>query len=280
MRDGRIVDASVIGQLAFRTLSTVRAVRAPFLRLWYWCRCDDRAALDRRGDALTGAEREAGRGRIDHCSAGGSGHRGHEDGRNRRLFFSIDHARFYIDRSSRRRATRAHRAVAPRSRGGFCTFEPARGKSTPPCAGRDSASTRSVGAGPEIMAGKWENDDGDRRWIAPTPVELRNEIDHFHVPSDSVADRDTWAELALLQCVVRGIKTLGVYLVHVGGMSPAPAGWQARNHDETAERSDAAVRDDLIAHKCVFPRPTQICCSRTHTSRSFRMATTRTRSCS
>ena len=42
--------------------------------------------------------------------------------------------------------------------------------------------------------GKWENDDGDRRWVAPTAFELRNEIDHFHLPSDSVANRETWAE--------------------------------------------------------------------------------------
>ena len=38
------------------------------------------------------------------------------------------------------------------------------------------------------------DDPGDRRWIAPTLRELRHDIDHFHLPPDSIADRDTWAE--------------------------------------------------------------------------------------
>src|SRR5215210_6730089 len=60
--------------------------------------------------------------------------------------------------------------------------------------GEIPAATRAVGAGPEIVAGKWENDDGDRRWVTPVLAELRHEIDHFHVPSDSLGDRNTWAE--------------------------------------------------------------------------------------
>ncbi len=59
---------------------------------------------------------------------------------------------------------------------------------------RVPSATRSVGAAAEIVAGKWENDEGDRRWSTPSPPELINEIDHFHLPSDSVANRDTWAE--------------------------------------------------------------------------------------
>src|SRR3954469_18768104 len=60
------------------------AVDSAVLRLRSWSRGDDRAAVDRRGDVVAGAEREAGRWRNYHRSARGTGYRGHEDRRHRR----------------------------------------------------------------------------------------------------------------------------------------------------------------------------------------------------
>jgi hypothetical protein len=112
------------------------------------------------------------------------------------LFFSIDHASFLYRQvlaSPRYRGEIA--AVAPQIEGRLLYVRTADGHEFPVHASGDiPAATRAVGAAPEIVSGKWENDDGDRRWIAPTAFELRNEIDHFHLPSDSVANRDTWAE--------------------------------------------------------------------------------------
>ena len=112
------------------------------------------------------------------------------------LFFSIDHALFLYRQvlaSPRYRGEIA--AVAPQIEGRLLYVRTADGHEFPVHAsGGIPAATRAVGAAPEIVSGKWENDDGDRRWIAPTAFELRNEIDHFHLPSDSVANRDTWAE--------------------------------------------------------------------------------------
>jgi hypothetical protein len=51
-----------------------------------------------------------------------------------------------------------------------------------------------VGAAPRIVAGAWRDDDGDRRWMHPTPAELRADIDHFHLPPPNVARPESWAE--------------------------------------------------------------------------------------
>ena len=112
------------------------------------------------------------------------------------LFFSIDHASFLYHQvlaSPRYRGKIA--AVAPQIEGRLLYVRTADGREFPVHASGDIPSaTAAVGAAPEIVDGKWENDDGDRRWVAPTLVDLRNEIDRFHLPSDSVAHRDTWAE--------------------------------------------------------------------------------------
>jgi hypothetical protein len=112
------------------------------------------------------------------------------------LFFSIDHASFlYRQVLAGPRYRGEVAAVAPQIEGRLIYVRTDDGQEFPAHAsGEIPSATREVGAAPEIVAGKWENDAGDRRWVAPTAFELRNEIDHFHMPSDSVANRDTWAE--------------------------------------------------------------------------------------
>jgi hypothetical protein len=112
------------------------------------------------------------------------------------LFFSIDHASFlYRQLFASPRYRNEISAVAPQIEGRLLYLRTADGREYPVHAsGEIPAATVAVGAAPEIAEGKWENDEGDRRSVAPTPAELRHEIDHFHLPGDSIANRDTWAE--------------------------------------------------------------------------------------
>jgi hypothetical protein len=112
------------------------------------------------------------------------------------LFFSIDHASFlYRQVLASPRYEDEIAAVAPQIEGRLLYVRTAAGQEFPVYAsGEIPSATKAVGAAPEIVDGIWDNDDGDRRWVTPAIFELRNGIDHFHIPSDSVANRDTWAE--------------------------------------------------------------------------------------
>jgi hypothetical protein len=112
------------------------------------------------------------------------------------LFFSIDHSSFlYRQVFASPRFDGEVAAVAPQIEGRLLYLRTADGHEyAVHASGEIPSATRAVGAAPEIASGRWGNDEGDRRWVAPTLAELRNEIDHFHLPSDSVANRESWAE--------------------------------------------------------------------------------------
>jgi hypothetical protein len=52
----------------------------------------------------------------------------------------------------------------------------------------------AVGAAPRLLAGRWTDNDADRRWTDPSPEELLHEIDAFHMPYGSAVGDSTWAE--------------------------------------------------------------------------------------
>lgn len=112
------------------------------------------------------------------------------------LFFSIDQASFlYRQVLASPRYANQIAAVAPQIEGQLLYLGDREGIEYPVHAsGEIPSATRAVGAAPQVVAGKWEDDEGDRRWIAPTPFELRNDMDHFHLPGDSVTNRASWAE--------------------------------------------------------------------------------------
>ncbi|MEO8575311.1 MAG: hypothetical protein ABI556_01360 [Gemmatimonadales bacterium] len=112
------------------------------------------------------------------------------------LFFSIDHGRFVYDQllASRRLASSVS-AVAPQIDGRLVYLKAAGGEEYPARASGEIPSRTVAVRGPvRIGSGRWADDEGDRKWIAPTMSELRHEIDHFHMPPDSVANRSSWAE--------------------------------------------------------------------------------------
>ena len=140
------------------------------------------------------------------------------------LFFSIDHASFlYKQVMASPRYANQIAAVAPQIEGRLVYLRTDDGTEYPVHAsGEIPSATQAVGAAAEVVSGKWEDDEGDRRWIAPTPVELRNEIDHFHLPSDSVTNRETWAEWHYFNVLSQGGKRWAFISFIVGGDVTSP----------------------------------------------------------
>jgi hypothetical protein len=135
------------------------------------------------------------------------------------LFFSIDHASFlYRQLLASPRFAKEISTVAPQIEGRLLYVRAPDGQEYPVYAsGEIPSATKAVAAAPEILAGQWEDDDGDRRWIAPTMAELRHEIDHFHMPSDSVPNRETWAEWHYFNVLSQGGKRWAFVSFIVGG---------------------------------------------------------------
>jgi len=135
------------------------------------------------------------------------------------LFFSIGNASFvYRQLLASPRFAKDIPAVAPQIEGRLLYARAPNGNEYPVyVSGEIPSATRAVGAAPEIIAGTWDDDDGDRRWIAPTMAELRHEIDHFHIPSDSVENRETWAEWHYFNVLSQGGKRWAFISFIVGG---------------------------------------------------------------
>ena len=108
------------------------------------------------------------------------------------MFFDIDRARFVTRQvigGPRQRPIVA--AVSPAIEGKLLYLR--RGDRTVWVrAGADVPSrARSLGAGLVVTRGRWEDTPADSAWIAPTPQQLYDELDHFHLPA---VDDSTWAE--------------------------------------------------------------------------------------
>ena len=112
------------------------------------------------------------------------------------LFFSITNARFVqLQLLAAPRLARDVRAVAPQIEGRLLYLRLPDGREVPVRAtGEVPSATRAVGAMPALADGRWEDDAGDRRWMAPNAAELRHAIDHFHRPPVGVANPASWGE--------------------------------------------------------------------------------------
>ena len=135
------------------------------------------------------------------------------------LFFSIDHASFlYRQLFASPRYEREISAVAPQIEGRLLYLRTSeRQEYAVHASGEIPSQTRAVGAAPEIMEGTWRDDEGDRRWVAPTTAELRHDIDHFHLPGDSVENRETWAEWHYFNVLAGGGKRWVFISFIIGG---------------------------------------------------------------
>ena len=112
------------------------------------------------------------------------------------LFFSIDHARFiYRQLLAAPRSGDVVSSVSPQMEGKLLYLRTSDGRERPVRASGDIPSlTTSVGAGPDVTSGQWNDDSLDRRWRAPSDAELRHDIDRFHAPPAEVAGDPSWGE--------------------------------------------------------------------------------------
>ncbi|MBA2707414.1 MAG: hypothetical protein H0U59_06385 [Gemmatimonadaceae bacterium] len=112
------------------------------------------------------------------------------------LFFSIDHGRFVHDQLlASPRLAGVVKAVAPQIDARLMYLRTPDGKERAVRAsGEIPSATTKVGAPLSLARGRWTDDEGDRRWIAPTARELRHELDHFHLPPAGIANPASWAE--------------------------------------------------------------------------------------
>ncbi|MGH9884209.1 MAG: hypothetical protein ACREBE_01685, partial [bacterium] len=112
------------------------------------------------------------------------------------MYFSIDRARFiYRQLLAAPRLARFVSAVAPQIEGKLLYARTLDGVEVPVLAtGEIPSRTLALGALPPIAAGSWMDDGDDREWRDPEPNELRNAIDHFHLPPPAVRGDPSWAE--------------------------------------------------------------------------------------
>ncbi len=118
------------------------------------------------------------------------------------MFFGIDRAR-YLTRVAfgGPRHAGVVSAVAPAIENKLVYFATARGDTAAVRAGGEIPSrARAVGAALNLRAGAWQDSPADSTWIAPTPQQLFDEMDRFHLPPR----RDsTWGEWHYFNVVPR-----------------------------------------------------------------------------
>jgi hypothetical protein len=186
----------VIGLLARRNL-THRPVRSAFLLAGYGLGVGVMIVLLAIGEALVVQARDeklVGGGDItvlpegidlEVMKTGGVGG----------LFFSIDAARFvYRQLLAAPRLADVVAAAAPQIEGKLLYLRANGREHAVRATGEIPSRNQAVGAAPQLAAGAWADDDGDRRWSSPTATELYADIDRFHLPPPDVADRGSWGE--------------------------------------------------------------------------------------
>ncbi len=111
----------------------------------------------------------------------------------RGMFLGVDRARF-LQRMTLGgpRESAAVRAVSPVIEDKLLYLRTPDGAVHPVRAGGEIPSrAREAGSGLDVIAGTWEDSPADTRWFAPTPQQLYDDLDRFHIP-----DRpdSSWAE--------------------------------------------------------------------------------------
>jgi hypothetical protein len=165
------------------------------------------------------------------------------------MFVSIANARF-VHRQvlASPRLADVVTAVAPQTDGVLLYVRAADGREWPVRAmGEIPSATRAVGAAPELVAGVWDDDAHDRRFLAPSASELRHEMDRFHhrpVPVDS-ADRPTWGEWHYFNVLSADAKRWVFITLAVGGDVPRGE-WGGQVLITTHEQGRAARRFEAL----------------------------------
>ena len=119
--------------------------------------------------------------------------------------------------------------------------------------GEIPSATAAVGAMPPIASGEWRDDGPDRAWVDPQLNELRNAIDHFHLPPAAARGDPTWAEWHYFNVLSRRPNEVGVHLVdRCGGSARRHVGRPGARDAAHAGRADASVRRDRSVERGAF----------------------------
>jgi len=186
----------MIGTLAFRHL-LVRKVRSLFLLLGFSIGVGVMVVLLSVGEAMLEQSRDVslvGGGEVtilpqgidvEAMRTGGLGG----------MFFTVERARFLtrLALGGERHAGMV-RTVAPAIEGKLLYLCPARGQCRPTAvrAGAEIPSrAAALGAGLDVVEGRWRDSPTDSAYVAPTAQQLYDELDRFHLPS---RPDSTWAE--------------------------------------------------------------------------------------
>jgi len=112
------------------------------------------------------------------------------------MWFSVSQARFvYLQLLGAARLQPLIAAAAPQMEGKLAYLRrPGHAPVAVRAGGEIPSANRRVGAAPTIVAGTWSDDDGDQRWMSPSAVQLRHDIDHFHETPSEVTHPGSWAE--------------------------------------------------------------------------------------
>ena len=165
------------------------------------------------------------------------------------MFFTIERARFLTRQALGGERYRALvRTVAPVIEGKVLYLCPAGGDCEPTAVragGEIPSRSAAVGAGLEVLEGSWIDSPADSAYVAPTPQQLYDELDRFHVPR--VKD-STWGEWHYFNLVTGPEEWWYITFLVGGEVSLAPRGdrWGGRmlvTHRRPDGRHDRYMAD-------------------------------------
>jgi hypothetical protein len=139
------------------------------------------------------------------------------------MFFTLERARFLTRQAlGGERHAGVVRTVAPAIEGKPLYLCPARGECRPTAVragGEIPSRTAALGAGLDLLRGRWRDSPADSAYVAPSAQQLYDELDHFHLPSHPDS---TWAEWHYFNLVVAPDEWWYVTFMVAGEVTLAP----------------------------------------------------------
>jgi len=143
------------------------------------------------------------------------------------LFLGIDQARFLQRRvleSERAREEHGVVAASPLLDGKLVVLSAGGAAWQALATGEIPGRARAAGAARDRLAGSWGDSERGRRWVSPSPDELYEGIDRFHLPAGAAAGDSTWAEWHYFNVVLDEDRWLYLTFL-VGGRVGTPGKW-------------------------------------------------------
>jgi hypothetical protein len=186
------------------------------------------------------------------------------------LFLGLDQARFLqhvIFESRRGRDEFGIVAASPILDGKLVSIEAGGREALALASAEIPSRAAAAGATPQLLAGRWEDSDVDRRWADPTAQELYSRMDRLHLPPAAAAGDSTWAEWHYFNVVLDDQRWMYVTLM-IGGRVGVPGEWGGRvlltvrdaDGHRSSERDfpDAVVRFDTTSPDLQFGDDAQV----------------------